>query len=70
MTRLKFAVALSLVSGALALMAASRSGKTASAAEVTIETRADEFGDNTEDVAQHRWVHNAPRHWRSLVVKR
>lgn len=28
------------------------------------------FGENTEEVAQHRWSHNAPRHWRSLMVKR
>ncbi len=65
MTRLKFALALVFAAGLLG-WALSRSGKTAGAAEAPVAA----FGENTEDVAQHRWVHNAPRHWRSLVVKR
>jgi hypothetical protein len=69
MMRLKFALVLVLVAGTFAWMV-SRTGETAGAAEAPVEVRANEFGDNTEDVAQHRWVHNAPRHWRSLVVKR
>jgi hypothetical protein len=69
MTRLKYALALVLLVGTFAWMV-TRSGKTAGAAEVPVEVHTSEFGDNTEDVAQHRWVHNAPRHWRSLVVKR
>lgn len=69
MSRLKLAVALALVAGTLSWMLV-RTGKTAGAAEVPVEALGQSYGDNTEEVAQHRWQHNAPRHWRALVVKR
>lgn len=69
MSRISLAVGLLLAVGTVGWMIA-RPGKTAGAAEVPREVSANGYGENTEDVAQHRWVHNAPRHWRSLVVKR
>ena len=73
MTRFQIAIALLLVSGTITWMIA-RPGKTAGAAENPRTSALDDeefgYGDNTEDVARHRWQHNAPRHWRSLVVKR
>jgi hypothetical protein len=67
MSRIKLAVALFLFIGTVAWMV-TRSGKTAGAAEAEPAVQA--YGENTEDVAQHRWQHNAPRHWRTLMVKR
>ncbi|QEL19685.1 hypothetical protein [Limnoglobus roseus] len=68
MTRSKLVVAILVVAG-LAAWTVFRTGKTAGAAEsqaAVVET----YGDNTEEVAQHRWQTNAPRHWRALMVKR
>ncbi len=69
MSRIKLAVALALVAGTFTWMIA-RTGKTAGAAEAPVPVVEESYGDNTEEVAQHRWQHNAPRHWRSLMVKR
>lgn len=69
MSRISLAVGLLLAAGLFTWLIA-RPGKTAGAAELAAEVQADGYGDNTEDVALHRWQHNAPRHWRHLVVKR
>ena len=69
MSRIKLAVALCLIVGTVSWMVF-RSGKTAGAAETPTDVVVENFGDNTEETAQHRWQHNAPRHWRSLMVKR
>lgn len=68
MTRIQFAVAFLLVA-CLTVWMVSRSGRTAGAAEASTAT-VDTYGENTEEVAQHRWQTNAPRHWRALMVKR
>lgn len=67
MTRIQLVVVLVLVVGLAGWMTL-RTGKTAGAAEAPPEVAT--YGENTEDVAQHRWQVNAPRHWRALMVKR
>lgn len=66
MTRFQLALVLVLVVGLAGWMTL-RSGKTAGAAEAQPVAA---YGENTEEVAQHRWQTNAPRHWRALMVKR
>ncbi len=67
MIRIKFAFAFFLVV-CLATWMVARTSKTAGAAEAAAPV-VENYGENTEDVAKHRWQTNAPRHWRSLMVK-
>ncbi len=70
MSRFKILLAVTISGMALCWMI-TRTGVSARAAESTTPAVAvEEFGENTEDVALHRWQHNAPRHWRHLMVKR
>jgi hypothetical protein len=69
MSRYRLALASVLVTGTFAWVFARPDAPTPTLEPTEIVAVA-EFGENTEDVARHRWQHNAPRHWRSLVVKR